>query len=213
LIASADAPGKAKPACGTCIAYMGLTSRISNVPKRNLASSVEDGQLLQYYPSLMVESPTGPLRLEASADGLVAVSWTTQPLPTSSAPGTASEVDRARRFLDRAAAWLRAYFLNCSPRLRLPPLVPAGSPFQKAVWHQVAAIAPRTTTTYGEIARSLRMPGASRAVGQAVGANPLPILIPCHRVLAAGGKVGGYSSGLGRKRWLLAHEGQIAREE
>jgi methylated-DNA-[protein]-cysteine S-methyltransferase len=51
------------------------------------------------------------------------------------------------------------------------------------------------------------MPGASQAVGQAVGANPLPILIPCHRVLAAGGKLGGYSSGLRRKRWLLAHEG------
>ena len=66
---------------------------------------------------------------------------------------------------------------------------------------------PGTTTTYGEIARDLGMPGASRAVGQAVGANPLPILIPCHRVLAAGGKLGGYSSGLRRKRWLLAHEG------
>jgi methylated-DNA-[protein]-cysteine S-methyltransferase len=87
--------------------------------------------------------------------------------------------------------------------------VPTGTAFQKAVWQQIAAISPRTTTTYGQIARVLGMPGASRAVGQAVGANPFPILIPCHRVLAAGGKLGGYSSGLRRKRWLLAHEGLV----
>ena len=112
-----------------------------------------------------------------------------------------------RGFLRLGAAWLRAYFSGCSPLPPLPPLVPTGTAFQKAVWQQIAAISPRTTTTYGQIARALGMPGASRAVGQAVGANPLPILIPCHRVLAAGGKLGGYSSGLRRKRWLLAHEG------
>jgi len=91
----------------------------------------------------------------------------------------------------------------------LPPLAARGTAFQKAVWRHVARIRPGTTTTYGEIARRLRMPGASRAVGQAVGANPLPILIPCHRVLAAGGKLGGYSSGLRRKCWLLDHEGVL----
>jgi methylated-DNA-[protein]-cysteine S-methyltransferase len=120
-------------------------------------------------------------------------------------------MDRARRFLQRGAAWLDAYF-GGSSLPRLPPLVPDGTAFQKAVWRQVAAIPRRTTITYGEIARGLRMPGASRAVGQAVGSNPLPIVIPCHRVLAAGGKLGGYSSGLRRKRWLLAHEGLAARE-
>jgi methylated-DNA-[protein]-cysteine S-methyltransferase len=90
--------------------------------------------------------------------------------------------------------------------------VPAGTTFQKAVWRHLVTIPAGTTTTYGEVARRLRMPGASRAVGQAVGANPLPILIPCHRVLAAGSKLGGYSAGLRRKRWLLAHEGLAARE-
>ncbi|HJX51615.1 MAG TPA: methylated-DNA--[protein]-cysteine S-methyltransferase [Polyangia bacterium] len=121
-------------------------------------------------------------------------------------------MDRAHQFLGQGATWLRAYFSSRSPLPPLPPLVPAGTTFQKAVWRQLVAIRPGTTTTYGEIARGLRMPGASRAVGQAVGANPLPILIPCHRVLAAGGKLGGYSSGLRRKRWLLAHEGLAARE-
>ena len=115
--------------------------------------------------------------------------------------------DPARDFLRNGATWLRAYFSNTSPLPPLPPLAPSGTAFQEAVWRQLVAIPPGETTTYGEIALELHMPGASRAVGQAVGANPLPILIPCHRVLAAGGKLGGYSSGLRRKRWLLAHEG------
>jgi methylated-DNA-[protein]-cysteine S-methyltransferase len=114
--------------------------------------------------------------------------------------------DQARDFLGQGAAWLRAYFSSLSPLPPLPPLVPSGTEFQEAVWRRLLAIPPETTTTYGEIARELHMPGASQAVGQAIGANPLPILIPCHRVLAAGGKLGGYSSGLRRKCWLLAHE-------
>jgi methylated-DNA-[protein]-cysteine S-methyltransferase len=153
----------------------------------------------------IVESPIGALRLEACADGLVALSLTRPPLPISPVHGGAP--DRARRFLRQGAAWVRAYFSGHAPLPPLPPLVPQGTAFQKAVWRQVARIRPGATTTYGEIARRLHMPGASRAVGQAVGANPLPILIPCHRVLAAGGKLGGYSSGLRHKRWLLDHEG------
>lgn len=134
----------------------------------------------------------------------MSLSWTHLPLPTSPVAGVD---DRARDFLGQGAAWLRAYFSSLSPLPPLPPLVASGTEFQKAVWRRLVAIPPGTTTTYGEIASGLHMPGASQAVGQAVGANPLPILIPCHRVLAAGGKLGGYSSGLRRKRWLLAHEG------
>jgi methylated-DNA-[protein]-cysteine S-methyltransferase len=130
-------------------------------------------------------------------------------LPTSPLGGVG---DQASDFLGQGAAWLRAYFSSLSALPPLPRLVPSGTEFQKAVWRRLAAIPLGTTTTYGEIARGLHMPGASQAVGQAIGANPLPILIPCHRVLAAGGKLGGYSSGLRRKRWLLAHEGLAARE-
>jgi methylated-DNA-[protein]-cysteine S-methyltransferase len=158
---------------------------------------------------LVFESPIGRLRLDASADGLVALSWTHLPLPTFPVGGVG---DQVCDFLRQGAVWLRAYFGNHSPLPRLPPLVPSGTEFQELVWHRLVAIPLGTTTSYGEIARDLRMPGASQAVGQAVGANPLPILIPCHRVLAAGGKLGGYSSGLRRKRWLLAHEGLAARE-
>ena len=152
---------------------------------------------------LVVDSPIGRLRLEACQGGLVSLSWTHLPLPTS--PGGRA-LDQAHEFLRQGSDWLRAYFGHHSPP-PLPPLALSGTEFQNAVWRQLIAMPPGTRTTYGEIARDLGMPGACRAVGQAVGANPLPILIPCHRVLAAGGKLGGYSSGLRRKRWLLAHEG------
>ncbi len=89
----------------------------------------------------------------------------------------------------------------------LPPLdLAAGSPFQQAVWRALCRIAPGTTQSYGQIARRVGSPGAARAVGQACGANPIPLLVPCHRVLAAGGKLGGFSAGLDWKRRLLAHE-------
>jgi len=156
---------------------------------------------------LVIDSPIGPLRLEACADGLVSVTWSHLPTPTSSSSTTA----KGRRALRQGAAWLAAYFKGQAVPDRLPPLSFSGTPFQKAVWRWLLALPPGKTTTYGEIARGVRRPGASRAVGQAVGANPIPILVPCHRVLAAGGKLGGYSAGLRRKRWLLAHEGLAAR--
>jgi methylated-DNA-[protein]-cysteine S-methyltransferase len=152
------------------------------------------------------DSPMGPLRLEASCQGLVALNWTGRLARAALEPVSTAEVALARQHLRSGVAWLRAYFTNRIPS-PLPPLSLQGTTFQKAVWRALAALPPGTTTTYGKIARAIRRPGASRAVGQAVGANPLPILIPCHRVLAAGGKLGGYSAGLQRKRWLLAHEG------
>lgn len=90
-------------------------------------------------------------------------------------------------------------------------LRPAGTPFQQAVWARVRAIPPGRTTSYGQVARDLEKPRAIRAVGAAVGANPLALVIPCHRVVAADGELTGYAAGLGRKRWLLEHErgGQV----
>jgi len=89
------------------------------------------------------------------------------------------------------------------------PLKPAGTPFQRRVWEQIATIPPAQTRTYGDLAADLH--NAPRAVGQACGANPYPIIVPCHRVIAAGGGLGGFSRQGGGllleiKRWLLRHE-------
>jgi O-6-methylguanine DNA methyltransferase len=90
----------------------------------------------------------------------------------------------------------------------LPPLDWSGkTEFQKSVWRALRKIRPGRTKSYGEIARAIGKPKAVRAVGGACGANPIPVLVPCHRVLAANKKLGGFSGGLNRKRKLLAREG------
>jgi methylated-DNA-[protein]-cysteine S-methyltransferase len=89
----------------------------------------------------------------------------------------------------------------------LPPLDPAGTEFQKSVWNALRRISFGKTKSYGEIAQVIGKPRAVRAVGGACGANPIPILVPCHRVLAANKKLGGFSGGLDWKRTLLAREG------
>jgi methylated-DNA-[protein]-cysteine S-methyltransferase len=82
-----------------------------------------------------------------------------------------------------------------------------GSPFQKDVWRALRKIPAGTTLSYGELARAIGRPAAVRAVGAANGANPIAIIVPCHRVIGANGTLTGYGGGIERKRWLLAHEG------
>ncbi|MEI6605172.1 MAG: MGMT family protein [Verrucomicrobiota bacterium] len=97
--------------------------------------------------------------------------------------------------------------LSGAPLPPLPPLdLSAGTAFQQCVWRELQSIAPGQTRSYGQIAAGLGRPGACRAVGSACAANPLPLLIPCHRVLAAGGRIGGFSGGLAMKRHLLQAE-------
>ena len=93
-----------------------------------------------------------------------------------------------------------------SPK-RFPPLDPVGTGFQKSVWNALRKIPTGQTKSYGEIAQAIGRPKAVRAVGGACGANPIPVLIPCHRVLAANKKLGGFSGGLDWKRTLLTCEG------
>jgi methylated-DNA-[protein]-cysteine S-methyltransferase len=113
--------------------------------------------------------------------------------------GGGATLDLARRF--------EAYFERRDPRaFEGLALDPGGTPFQQAVWKALCGIPPGATRTYAEIAREIGSPGAVRAVGAANGANPIPIVIPCHRVVRTGGALGGYGGGLQRKAWLLAHE-------
>ncbi|HEU6446868.1 MAG TPA: MGMT family protein [Verrucomicrobiae bacterium] len=95
-------------------------------------------------------------------------------------------------------------------KAKLPPLDWNGATdFQKSVWREMLKIAPGKTKSYGEIANAIRNPKAVRAVGGACGANPIPVLVPCHRILAANKKIGGFSGGLDWKRKLLTTEGVL----
>lgn len=102
---------------------------------------------------------------------------------------------------------LAAYFGGDRRGFANLPLDPRGTDFQMRVWQELRRIPWGQTISYAELARRVGRPRASRAVGQANARNPIPLIIPCHRVVAADGSLGGYSAGLDRKRWLLAHEG------
>jgi methylated-DNA-[protein]-cysteine S-methyltransferase len=105
---------------------------------------------------------------------------------------------------------LQRYFAGDLGAIDGIPIAMNGTPFELAVWDALRKIPAGTTTTYGAMALSLgHTVAASRAVGMANGANPIPIVVPCHRVIGANGNLTGYGGGMGRKRWLLHHEGVL----
>ncbi len=110
-----------------------------------------------------------------------------------------------------AAAWLDAYWAGDEPDPTELPLAPAGSAFQTGVWQCLLEISYGQTVTYGELAELVGCHSA-RAIGGAVGRNPIAIIIPCHRVVGADGQLTGYAGGVECKRWLLAHE-ELSRQE
>lgn len=154
-----------------------------------------------------LETPLGPMTAARSAQGLSGLWFDGQrhhpgPLAVPVDPG-----DDA--LLVRTAARLQAYFAGQPPHAlpAPPPLDPQGTPFQRAVWQALLEIMPGQQRRYGELARALGRPHAARALGAAVGRNPISILIPCHRVLGADGSLTGYAGGLARKAALLRLEG------
>jgi methylated-DNA-[protein]-cysteine S-methyltransferase len=146
-----------------------------------------------------LDSPIGRLVLETTDTALTQIR-----LPGS----TAAKVVPARAggVMADALTQLREYFAGRRRVFDLP-LELSGTSFQCAVWETLADIPYGATVSYGELAEMVGRPRAFRAVGQANGANPIPIVLPCHRVLASGGKIGGYGGGLAMKRRLLALEG------
>lgn len=105
---------------------------------------------------------------------------------------------------------LTEYFAGERTAFELP-LAPAGSPFQRDVWNALLAIPYGETRSYGELAAAVGKPGAARAVGRANHDNPIGVVIPCHRVIGAGGSLTGYAGGVDRKRYLLELEGALQR--
>ncbi len=160
-------------------------------------------------------TPIGELILVADADGrLRAVGWTDcedrleRDLDrTCGAAGYALE---RRRNPGGLTAAISAYFDGTLESIDRLPVATAGTPFQQRVWKALRAIPCGTTMSYSELARRIGRPAAVRAVGHANGANPVGVVVPCHRLVGKDGSLTGYGGGIDRKRWLLEHEAPAA---
>ena len=142
---------------------------------------------------MTVDSPIGPLGLVVDDQGrLTEINF-------------GSSLDRGDA--SRAAAQLSEYFSGKRQTFDLP-LNLKGTEFQLAVWNELLRVPYGDTITYAELARRIGRPAAIRAVGAANGANPIPVIVPCHRVIGSNGTLTGYGGGIERKQWLLAHEGR-----
>jgi methylated-DNA-[protein]-cysteine S-methyltransferase len=107
---------------------------------------------------------------------------------------------------------LRAYFAGDPRALDALRVDPGGTEFQATVWRELRRIPAGKTRTYGELAAAIGRPAGARAAGGAVGSNPIPLVIPCHRILGGDGRLTGFGGGIARKRWLLRHEGARFRD-
>ena len=146
-------------------------------------------------------------------------SWTAGDRPGSKVESLRRDLER--RYgpiaLERARATnatmkrLQDYFRGDVSAIRKIRVDPGGTTFQSTVWQLLRTIPAGRTMTYGELATQAGRPGAARAAGRAVGSNPIPIAIPCHRVVGKSGSLTGFGGGLPRKRWLLEHEGGAPR--
>ena len=180
-------------------------------------------------PTTTLKTPIGVLRVSASERGVTAVHFPAGARRSEAAgaraaggaagraaerswgeevePADASRAERAaaRRHLDEAVRQLEEYFAGAREGFDLD-LFMRGTDFEARVWKRLARIPHGETCTYAEIARAAGAPGAARAAGAAIGRNPVPIIVPCHRVIGADGSLTGFGGGMERKRWLLEHE-------
>ncbi len=154
-----------------------------------------------------IDTPQGVFTAYFSEHGLAGLDFPAAKPAKAKDTGEAKLPATVRAWEKTTAAALRAVLAGKDPKA-LPPLdLSAGTPFQQSVWRELLKIGPGRTKSYGEIANLIGRSRAVRAVGGACGANPIPVLVPCHRVLAANKKLGGFSGGLERKISLLAAEG------
>jgi len=157
--------------------------------------------------ALRIDSPLGPITLAASAHGLCGVWFDDQKHGPSETQRQSWPKDEHHPVLQNAAAHVLACFKGLAPPWSGPLDMSAGTPFQQSVWRALQLIPAGQSLSYGELAQQLKTPKAVRAVGAAVGRNPVSIIVPCHRVLGAGGQLTGYAGGLWRKQALLKLEG------
>ena len=151
---------------------------------------------------LTIDGPVGPLLLVEAGGQLTKLHFDSD----KASAQLPAEARRESSLLRETRAQLKAYFAGRLKDFELP-LSPSGTPFQERVWRGLLDIPYGETISYAELARRVDSPRGYRAVGSANGSNPIALIIPCHRVIATGGGLGGYGGGLDRKRWLLALEG------
>jgi O-6-methylguanine DNA methyltransferase len=201
----------------SCRGRTPLPKNVSYLPDAATARAAGYRACLRCHPDAAttvvlrsVDTPIGSMMLGATDSALVMAEFAERRMFAAQLAGV------RRRFgavvengdaplLDRAEAQLREYFAGDRLAFDLPLDAP-GSPFQESVWNELGRIPYGETISYRELARRVGVPAASRAVGRANGSNRLAIVIPCHRVIAAGGGLGGYGGGLEAKRWLLELE-------
>jgi O-6-methylguanine DNA methyltransferase len=170
------------------------------------------GELVHLFRTA-ISTPLGNMLALASDEGLCALEFATAQEQLTRLNARLQRwfppheiVDRETPTIGRTRDWLTAYFSGTSAEIDGLPLDMRGAAFEKRVWAALKAIPPGETTSYGAIAEALGSAGASRAVGAANGANPIAIIVPCHRVIGASGSLTGYGGGLERKTWLIDHE-------
>jgi methylated-DNA-[protein]-cysteine S-methyltransferase len=156
-----------------------------------------------------LKTPLGPLLLCASSVGLRGAWFVGQRHFPPLHPPAASDKLPANPVLAQACTQLNDYFAGQRQHFDLPLDLSHGTPFQQQVWQALLKTGWGKTTRYGQLAQQLGRPQASRAVGMAVGRNPISIIVPCHRVLGADGSLTGYAGGLDRKQDLLQREGVL----
>ena len=158
----------------------------------------------------VVKSPIGPLTVASGPEGLVGIEF-----------GDVGVEELGRRLAKRigpcrvtvamhpAAAAVHAYFTGKLIAIQMLQVTPMGTPFQRMVWTALRKIPAGQTISYSELAARIGRQSAVRAVGAANGENPIPVVVPCHRVIGADGSLVGYGGGIDKKRWLLKHEGAL----
>jgi len=160
---------------------------------------------MKYYYTVM-ESPVGDITLIADEESLCAIYWQNQKPDNKKFPGLEKKDDN--KVLRSSVKQLNSYFKGKRTEFDLP-LRPVGTNFQERVWRALTSIGYGETVSYGDIANNINNPKAVRAVGAAIGKNPISIIIPCHRVIGSNGKLTGFAGGLSTKEFLLNLENQL----
>lgn len=159
--------------------------------------------------SYMFKSKIGPLYLQEENGKLIRLGFAPLPAaPEQEQSGGSLQAKAPSKLMQEVQQQLEAYFAGKLKKFALP-LNPAGTPFMQLVWQALTRIPYGSTTNYKAVAESIGKPGASRAVGMANNKNPIAIIIPCHRVIGANGKLVGYAGGMDRKKALLALENSL----